>query len=128
MSDTKLLPCPWCGRNPSIERSGPGNLVWYIECDRGDGDAEHVITILGGGTRKQAIAAWNTRVDPQRQALVDALKDANAWIFHGDGKSPAKYGATCETLTDALEKIEQALRDAGESLSIPANSKGHSVE
>ena len=32
MSD-ELKPCPFCGKKPSIQRSGPGNLVWYIECD-----------------------------------------------------------------------------------------------
>ena len=64
MSD-ELKPCLFCGKKPSIQRSGPGNLVWYIECDSPlTENAEHLVSLQCGGTRAEAIAAWNTRKKP----------------------------------------------------------------
>lgn len=56
----KSLPCPFCGKMPSISKGGPGNLVWYIACERGD----HVASIQysGPGEKESAIEMWNTRV------------------------------------------------------------------
>ena len=59
MSDNEM-PCPINGKKPSIQRSGPGNLVWYIECEfEGDG-YECMISLQSGLTRKEAVAAWNS--------------------------------------------------------------------
>ena len=73
MSDTKLLPCPnpWCRPNNTriikmrqSSDAGPG--IW-IRCRCGVcGPIE--------STRSNAIAAWNTRVDPVKDELVEALK------------------------------------------------------
>jgi len=64
----KLRPCPFCGKHPMIDRSGPGNLVWYIEC----GEDDHLASMQSGGSRKEATAAWNTR--PLEQELYEALR------------------------------------------------------
>lgn len=73
-----LKPCV-CGKKPSIERSGPGNLVWYIECDAPLTDnAEHTVSLQCGGTRAEAVAAWNHR--PVEDALVEALKAAEVML------------------------------------------------
>ena len=37
MSHTALLPCWFCGRKPKIGKGGPGGIVWYISCERGEG-------------------------------------------------------------------------------------------
>ena len=69
----ELRPCI-CGKKPCISRGGPGNLVWYIECDnRLTENAEHQVTLQCGGTRDEAIAVWNTR--KTEDALVAALAE-----------------------------------------------------
>ena len=60
---SELKPCPFCGSKPTIDRGGPGNLVWYIECE----EDEYVASTQSGGMRKEAVAAWNTR--PVEDAL-----------------------------------------------------------
>jgi hypothetical protein len=87
MSEALKL-CPFCGKKPSIERSGPGNLVWYVECE-GE-EPEHTISMQSGGTQKEAIAAWNTR--PVEDALVEALKkvlERDGYMFVHDALKAA---------------------------------------
>jgi hypothetical protein len=50
-------PCPFCGKKPTIGIGGPGNLVWYIECERWD----HIASFQHSGSRKTAVAKWNKR-------------------------------------------------------------------
>lgn len=81
----KLLPCPFCGESNTYPDTDPRcdtqglyvgrTKVWWVSCTTCGCEAPH------GKTRTKAIAAWNTRVDPSRQRLVEALQ---AIVEHGD--------------------------------------------
>jgi hypothetical protein len=60
-----VKPCPFCGKKPSIERGGPRNLIWHVQCE-GD-EPEHTVLMKSGWTRKEAILAWNNRFPPPNQ-------------------------------------------------------------
>lgn len=70
MSEIELLPCPFCGGEPddcpqNSERPHPkrkGEWCVYIWCDHCDA--------RGSEKREpaEAIAAWNARAAPQREA------------------------------------------------------------
>ena len=75
--------CPLCGQTDMLVLYTLGDPKdWLIECYRC-----HLGTHAIFRGREATIAAWNTRVDPQRQALVDALKDAEhlcKWLLQAD--------------------------------------------
>lgn len=63
--DVMLTPCPYCGRQPTIDICEPwpksdGPQPWYVGCYRG-GAREHFIGI-NGDTKEDAIAAWEREV------------------------------------------------------------------
>lgn len=71
----QLRECPMCAGkaylNKIVRDAWKGKSGMYVSCQRKS-------CRLSGrvyATSKRAIAAWNTRVDPQRQALVDVLKE-----------------------------------------------------
>lgn len=59
----ELKPCPWCGENPEIidERGVTTDYV-LIRCSN---DNCHCVAECADKTEKAAIAAWNTRANPQ---------------------------------------------------------------
>ena len=69
---SELKPCPFCGgpaREPGKDKVRPGrapNPRWTVGC------ACWCVTIQRRN-KKDAIADWNTRVDPLRDRLVKAL-------------------------------------------------------
>lgn len=89
----KHTPTPWSyAFSKSLQhcvKFGEKNICWSMRTKE---DAEFIVHCVN-----------------QHAQLVEALKEANAWISRGDGLSPAKRGATCETLSDATDKIEAAL-------------------
>ena len=98
----ELKLCPFCGKKPMVGKGGPGNLVWYIECE----EDEHVASVQSGGTRKEAIAAWNTR--PFEDALVEALKAVR------DDEGLAEVIASVgEGIPPFMHKVLDALKKAG---------------
>jgi hypothetical protein len=61
----KVLPCPHCGAQPSIETCEPwpakaGPPPWHAGCYRG-GSNEHYVG-GNGDTKAEAIAVWNREV------------------------------------------------------------------
>lgn len=73
MSENNLKPCPFCGGEPKMEvLGGKGSDHRTVQCSKCKCDLHWQIT------EEFAIAAWNTRHDPQRQRLVDALKAAQS--------------------------------------------------
>jgi hypothetical protein len=42
--------------------------------------------------------------------VVAALREAWAWMPHGDGKTPAQRGALCETQNEALRLVRDTFR------------------
>src|ERR1035437_8991942 len=65
----KPIGCPICGGKPTINKGGPGDLVWYIACEKFD---DHAVLVQWLGTRQQAIINWNTR--KTTDALIDDLR------------------------------------------------------
>lgn len=63
MSKTKLLPCPFCGREAHVYRFD--RLIWHVECKHlGEDDEKdrcNGIACAWGGSKAQAIEKWNTR-------------------------------------------------------------------
>jgi hypothetical protein len=75
MSETTLLPCPFCEGEARVQSADEDTLFFVCclsplcYCSLGerydpDGMSEHFFY-----KREDAIAAWNARVDPQRQRL-----------------------------------------------------------
>jgi hypothetical protein len=60
------------------------------------------------GTKKEIIAAWNTRIDPQREQLVKALK---ALVALDDGNEPFAW-----EYAEEFNAARAALTAAGEQL------------
>jgi Lar family restriction alleviation protein len=70
MEDMELLPCPFCGAQPRIDKSRitEGYSIHCPECDACGGWQE-------GNTADLTIAAWNTRkTDNTRMSLLEAQR------------------------------------------------------
>ena len=79
----ELLSCPFCGAVP-IEKFNPLARAFRIRCEHSPCEIAPATGV--SGNRESAIAAWNHRIDPTRDALVNALKDARYWIASADDK------------------------------------------
>ena len=65
-----LLPCPWCAAEPIVEHVAIGDCDWRCSCPNWNECEAQPETF--GPTRKQAIAAWNTRADPERWLPIES--------------------------------------------------------
>lgn len=78
MSDHKtiaLLPCPFCGGAATLNASGLFDMNYQVMCD---------ICYAATGHCKNADKikeVWNTRHDPVKAELLEALKEAEAYIY-----------------------------------------------
>lgn len=76
MSDIKLKPCPFCGREPEISnRAGATSTGedWFINC-RGEGYTFHAHAHTHGESLEQVRDLWNTRsADVDIKFLLDTL-------------------------------------------------------
>ena len=69
-----ILPCPWCGSQPTIEPwHGGGPHKHAVHCDSEDCKAGPMVT---GETRSKAIAAWDRRAPTDRAAIVEGDRSA----------------------------------------------------
>jgi len=96
-----LKPCPFCGEK-SDQVLRIGRLCGVVVCT--------VCSAEGPcrGTKKEIIAAWNTRIDPQREQLVKALK---ALVALDDGNEPFAW-----EYAEEFNAARAALTAAGEQL------------
>ena len=65
MSDTKLLPCPFCGGNDISTFSGDG--VFGVQCNTCMGSIDYCLTV------DEAIKKWNTR--KPIECIVEQLEE-----------------------------------------------------
>ena len=62
----KLLPCPWCGKIPKVQRYSmikTGEMRYGVWCGNGNPNQCPMTSVetLPYKTREEAIAAWNKR-------------------------------------------------------------------
>jgi Lar family restriction alleviation protein len=94
-----LKPCPFCGEKSDLSIRSLCGVVVCTVCSA-EGPCR--------GTKKEIIAAWNTRIDPQREQLVKALK---ALVALDDGNEPFAW-----EYAEEFNAARAALTAAGEQL------------
>jgi len=94
-----LKPCPFCGEKSDLSIRSLRGVVVCTVCSA-EGPCR--------GTKKEIIAAWNTRIDPQREQLVKALK---ALVALDDGNEPFAW-----EYAEEFNAARAALTAAGEQL------------
>lgn len=56
----KLLPCPFCGTQPTMRRfEHDDGALWHVYCDNKDGKRHHAFVVEKN--RFHAMDAWNER-------------------------------------------------------------------
>lgn len=102
-----LKPCPFCGVTPVIEQyaledRGP----YYVECQNPEC---HAAPDVGGLTREEAIAAWNTRPTPadveRLKSRITELEDALRWFCGRVEKGEVISKRTYELFKALLNRI-----------------------
>jgi hypothetical protein len=108
MSESELLPCPFCGGKAETFYRGGG--LWGTDCVLGCRSA--------AATRDEAVAGWNRRATSdaavRRSAIteaVDRLTD-DAAIALGDAVESAKYYEVRSGHNRAREKSAACIRAA----------------
>lgn len=98
-----MLPCPFCGNEPTISEPGPNNWhTWSVSCDHCPTPLQPLGSI--SEKRADAFAAWNTRSTAQEPALDDdAEKPRRAHVLD------IKIGAN--TLDDLIYALNQTAID-----------------
>jgi Lar family restriction alleviation protein len=61
VTPAKILPCPFCGSLPAINKRQAGAGYWMVECLNSDCN---VIVEAGELDRDAALQAWNRRSTP----------------------------------------------------------------
>lgn len=56
-----ILPCPFCGSLPAINKRQSGGGYWLVECKNSDCN---VIVEVGETDREVALQTWNSRSLP----------------------------------------------------------------
>ena len=103
MSETKLLPCPFCGEKPHFsDYSTENNGTWWLlECGNPGCDMQ-VRTAAGAEIQSSTmIEKWNTRALTPRQQAADLMYEALRFVQ----EHCQLYGAA----DTAREKIDAAL-------------------
>ena len=109
-----LKPCPFCGEKSDLSIRSLCGVVVCTVCSA-EGPCR--------GTKKEIIAAWNTRIDPQRKQLVKALKDSRNLLeglteakFSNSGLRDILYSGLRDILYAQVQADNAALTAAGEQL------------
>lgn len=95
MSESKLLPCPFCGDeyNADAERRFDGDF--FVECGNMDCEVQPITNDFP--TKGEAIKAWNTRAaptyNPETHILI-AKADVPEGLFETIRAAPVSNGLT----------------------------------
>lgn len=100
MSEQKLLSCPLCGGEASIEHDYDyaSHPWYYVECDKCGCKTE---THVDENGKEQAIKEWNTRKPMER--IVERLEEASF---------PHKIGGEIQ-LTVLKKRIDEIFKEEG---------------
>ncbi len=107
MSETKWTPGPWTARANTWSRFE----IYYSRGHRGQlaSVAKHDDPSSPPPVNETEA---NARLIAAAPELYDALDEIIRWIGVGDGKTPEKRGAKCEFLSEALAKVDIAMKKA----------------
>ena len=68
MTERELMPCPFCGNQPYIAEEMDPEDWWYVACQT----PGCILPIAAGYTSiESAIAKWNRRTTPDREAIIE---------------------------------------------------------
>ena len=84
MAETKLLPCPCCGGKADNWESFNDECA-YIDC-------EECGLLISRPTMEEAISAWNCRVPPTSEQIVEYIEKTMAENREMINKLEKKYG------------------------------------
>lgn len=98
----KLLPCPFCGHDPTIEHEGQANYM--VRCSNVDCPLTVKTTAV---TKPAAISAWNTRASAAPPAPVDPV--AKAAVELAEAYTAIHPAFTSGTVLEAVERHAKAL-------------------
>lgn len=105
---TKLLPCPFCGGEATVERIGL-NGCYYVACNTTD-----CCDFGKSDTEAEAIAAWNARAPVEYESWFYLPKPKNDLVLYDTPqieKTENGYKAK-----QPVEVIESAIRAWGDEL------------
>lgn len=71
MSDVKLEPCPFCGGAGEIDETEGGQASSFAPHYRGNCSQYGCANMVWTTEKAEAIAAWNQRHQPQREAVLE---------------------------------------------------------
>lgn len=101
-NDVKLEPCPFCGGEAQPALAQGGGIEWaQVECVNRDCGAVGPTP----ATEAEAIAAWNRRHQPQREAVLEAIND---WIYQSPpvGGQKVIIGCNFDDLADRIRALK----------------------
>jgi uncharacterized protein (DUF1697 family) len=118
-----LKPCPWCGDDAEVidmAVAGEPQSGFQVACIRAREDTQDYCAVAPftcvHRKRNEALAAWNTRVDPERQKLVEALTAAEKAEADLIGQWADFWDVAPRVLIDSLMNAQKlrnaALKDA----------------
>ena len=115
MDEVKLKPCPFCGA--AAEWHSVTDHEDLIRCANPDCPIRP--RAEESYATERPLAAWNPRVDPQHEALVDALKASLLAIdAFWPADAPENEGQVSEdrAIARVRKQARAALREAGEDV------------
>ena len=74
MAETKLLPCPFCGGEARVYQH-PFLGTWSAYCTNNN---DCGASIRDGNTKEDVIKAWNRRVPPTEEQIVEYIEETMA--------------------------------------------------
>ena len=104
MTETKLKPCPFCGREVKIAK---GKISFWVYCPHCVGQTELY------ETEQKAIEAWNARpIEHAQAAEIKRLREALELIakekfYFAHGEEEKQIRRVCEIAKEALKGKEE---------------------